>query len=366
MRLRERKTTGRGHSMLPRLTLLCASCSLCVGLAEVGVRLVIPQNLSGSWREVAPRGYMINKAGGGARHQFGSRIVKYRFNEAHQRGGPIPSTSFRVLCLGDSFTFGWLLQEEDTFVARLNRFSEDSGAPWAFLNGGAGGWGTAHYLAYYEDFAESLDERYVVAFLNFDDVRRSLDSKLYELSGPIAAIPTKTAPSPRADMAKHVANRIPGYQWLLENSHLVQIVRNVLVRFSANSNSFPSAAELDELAIAEGVRFGQSLFLRLDELCRQRGSRLLVVNNGFQPHVLREYLSSNPSPIDVEFLRQAGGFFQSCGIPYFDLTPRLNEMSGGDFQRITIPNDGHPNEEGARLIAEAAWPWLLTQIVDQM
>ena len=55
------------------------------------------------------------------------------------------------------------------------------------------------------------------------------------------------------------------------------------------------------------------------------------------------------------FLEGADAFFGQADIPFHDLLPATVAATDGDFGPITIPGDGHPNEAGARLIAELAW-----------
>jgi len=66
------------------------------------------------------------------------------------RGGPIGAGTNRVLCVGDSFTFGWLLDETNTFVYKLDQFAarDFPVGTLAFLIGGVDGWGTADYVAF--------------------------------------------------------------------------------------------------------------------------------------------------------------------------------------------------------------------------
>ena len=102
------------------LIALLLSLLLDVAAAEIMVRLLSPQNLSGSWRvQSSQRGYVMNKAGGEARHQFEDRVVSYRFNELHMRGGAIEPDVPKILVLGDSYTFGSLIEDKDTYVALL-------------------------------------------------------------------------------------------------------------------------------------------------------------------------------------------------------------------------------------------------------
>ena len=127
--------------------------------------------MSGAWRVVSPQGLMINKNEGTARHQSGSRVVVYRFNRNHLRGAAIPDEGIKVLCLGDSFTFGWLLNEPDTFVNKLQDLADrDMPAKrLRFLNEAQGA-GALLTIWRSDKFGEEIAPAYVVVFLNFADI----------------------------------------------------------------------------------------------------------------------------------------------------------------------------------------------------
>ncbi|MCM8543260.1 MAG: hypothetical protein NE328_23530, partial [Lentisphaeraceae bacterium] len=74
--------------------------------AEILIRIVSPQNLSGSWRQYHESGLILNKDSGESRHQQGERTVTYNFTDFHTRNSRIISGTKKVLVLGDSFTFG--------------------------------------------------------------------------------------------------------------------------------------------------------------------------------------------------------------------------------------------------------------------
>ncbi len=98
-----------------KTVLLSVSIALSLLLAELIVYVIMPQNLSGSWREQTENGLIVNKSTGTARHQYGERVVHYEFSEPHLRA-PVPNGKIKILVLGDSYTFGWLLESEKTYV----------------------------------------------------------------------------------------------------------------------------------------------------------------------------------------------------------------------------------------------------------
>ena len=105
-------------------------------------------------------------------------MVRYRFGEPHLREVTRTRSegARRILVLGDSFTFGWLLDDADTYVARLQELVDAEFGPGRFvlLDAAAGGWGTADYLFFLEDFGPQIRPDAVLVFVNIDDIGRSL------------------------------------------------------------------------------------------------------------------------------------------------------------------------------------------------
>lgn len=337
---------------------------LCAAIftGELLVRLVAPQNLTGSWTELSDRGYYINRADALVQHQLGERVVTYRFNVHRLRGGPVDFSLPRVLMLGDSYTFGYLVREEDTFISHLQDFADRLFRRRVqFLNGGAPGWGTASYLAFLEEFGATLAPDAVVVFLNTDDLGRSLKSQMYvPASGDSLRL---TFHQNRLKIApfKRFVNRLPGYHWLLEHSHLLQLVRNAYVRWHQNRHGharfedmvIPASGDL-RIQPHEARRYGRALFRRMRDWCAAHDARLLVLTTGF--HTAPE--TDGVVDPTAAFIRQAARIFREEGIPFKDLTPEVLPVVLSAPQTYFIPEDGHPNSATHRLIAEKAWPWL--------
>jgi lysophospholipase L1-like esterase len=336
-------------------------------LAEVTLRLFLPQDLSGSWRVDAPMGgYQLNKSDGSARHQFKDRVVKYSFFPPHLRDTPlIDDDRLRVLFLGDSFTFGWLLNFDDTYVGRLMKLSNDRfGNRFQFLNAAAGGWGTADHVAFFEDFAPVIRPSVVVVFLNTDDIGRSFQRNLYSLPEPDQLVLNRVQEPNRRSVAKTIINALPFYGFLLEHCHLVQFLRNLTVerRFRKDAEirdiaPIPNSAQISIPGI-DSQRMGKALFLRLARLCERYNARLMVLTTGWFG-TGDESIGGDPT---AAFLQAAPEFFKNIKVPFADLSSTVSQKMGKDRNRFVIEGDGHPNESGAALIAGSAWPFLQSEL----
>jgi hypothetical protein len=105
------------------------------------------------------------------------------------------------------------------------------------------------------------------------------------------------------------------------------------------------------------VKFTEGLFARLAEWCRSRSITLLVTNGNFL-----EFAAKPQAPgATAMFIETAASFFARLGVPYLSVA-RAHGPLAGPPQSLEIPGDGHPNERGARLIADAVWPWLNEQL----
>ncbi len=218
------------------LALLVVALAVALLLAEGAVRLVLPQPLSGSWRVQTETGLLVNKSQGSSQHQFDRRVVRYRFGEPHLRelGASRPAGARRILVLGDSFTFGWLLADADTYVARLQALidGEFGAGRFVLLNAAAGGWGAADYLFFLEDFGPRIRPDAVLVFVNTDDIGRSLATPLLRAreDGTGYAVDRISIRPSRLKQWLNADPAYSAYQWLLEHSHLVQLARRTAVQ----------------------------------------------------------------------------------------------------------------------------------------
>lgn len=325
------------------------STVLALLLGECAVRIAAPQDIVGSFRVQSPvRGQLINRAGGEARHELGDRDVTYRFNSMHMRGPEPRGAERRVLLVGDSFTFGILLEEEDTYPAILDRRATDRFGEQQVevLNGGVPGFGLANYVAWLEELGDSVNPDVVVVFFNGGDIRRSVVSGLYTLTDDGTLVANDL---PRNGL-KDLANALPGYRWLIGHSELLQLLRRAFVKPNPTraDDGPPPVPDPDP-----AVELGIALFERLDAWCDERDVKLIVLTTGYQDS---SHFGARRYP-SLRFLEQAPALFERLHVPYHDLAPGIAARVES-LDEISIPVDEHPNERGSELIAELAWTHL--------
>jgi lysophospholipase L1-like esterase len=346
-------------AMLKRLLLLGMTCCVAMVACEFLTRKYAPQDLSGTWRIYTTRGYYVNRANAMVRHQFGDRVVNYRLNSLHLRGPEFDASIPSVLVLGDSFTFGILLNENNTLPNSFQRMFHETFKEknFQFLNGGAAGWGTADYLAYLEDFGEKISPKVVIVIFNGDDIDRSVRLGLYTLKNKSGLELDEHSISAKLSSFKNFLNSSIVYQFFLEHSHFFTFFRTQLIMKAGpgiNIQNSVSVKSENKMLISENldsVQLGHALFHRMNEWCKKHDARLWVVTTGW-------YAEFQDSYQTLAFLKEANNIFATEKIPFHDSMSEIKEIYGNHLREHAILNDGHPDEVGTSIIATHAWKWL--------
>lgn len=335
---------------LKRAGLVVCASILALAAAEIATRLFFPQHLSSSWLMPGP-GYNLNRPGVVARHAVDGRETQYVMNQMGLRGAAPRGARVEVLVVGDSFTFGWLLNEQDTYVAKLNARAIDAWGPRGveLLNAGVGGWGTGDYVAFVEDQAAAHEPDAILVFMNDLDVSRTSASGLWRQTAAGQVERNRTV-MPHSLLRS--ISQFAGYRYLVEHSHVAQLARQRVTKAMPGPADRPHEGDP-----AFAAALAQRLFERLKAWCDRRGVELWVISIGIPPTENLE---------DQLFAQQADGFFAGIQVPFLDLTAVLGADSGQPLTSLQIPGDGHPNEAANQLLAEAAWPWLKARLTSRV
>ncbi|MCB9799287.1 MAG: hypothetical protein H6757_00830 [Candidatus Omnitrophica bacterium] len=236
-----------------------------------------------------------------------------------------PEGKVRVICLGDSFTLGYGVGNDQTWCSGLELLNPRFEA----INMGQGGYGLDQaYLWYQRDGAKFKHQFVIFAFIA-DDFRRlqPAANKPYFLLQDGRLI-LKNSPVPRGHSRGNVYARLLPR---LEELSVVRLVRRMMYsRMRENKKPFgrdPSTRQL--------LDTGMQIFQDFAQLAQQRGAIPVFV-----------YL---PTIEDYRFGNQMGspfaGEFSKRGLLFLDLTPQLQTKTPAEITDLFFKSEDFPYAE---------------------
>jgi hypothetical protein len=280
---------------------------------------------------------------------------------------PWPGTA-DIVAVGDSLTFGYGVNRDQSWPALLGQELPDA----TILNLGLIGAGPEQYARIYETFGVPLHPKVLLVgffVLNdfwdaqkFDEWLKSGAGGNYIAWRATGGIERRSdLDEPWTRMRLFVQNE----SWLYA---LVHYARNVYRDWRRDEPKTLRLAEGGRLHLmpsgleskAEYARPGHPAFElvlealeRMQAIAKRDGTRMVVV---FQPSKEEVYLPllDGAAPDPGAPLRAA---LDARGIEYLDLLPTFREHADTGAQ-LFFENDGHPNRQGYRLIADAIGAYL--------
>lgn len=257
--------------------------------------------------------------------------LTYRTNGLGFRGPETieakPSGRFRIIGLGDSFTFGRGVRQQDTFLAGLQQRLDQAAGPDTFevLNWGTAGYDTTDEAALLAHRGPAFDPDLVVVCFFLNDTKPG---------------PTVRAFNPVPDPAERPA-------WRRASAFLDQLAQRLdrRARLEKLVADYHAAYEDD----APGWREARNALTRARDHARRDGFALAVM---IFP-VLWDL--SGPSPF-ADIHAKVSAFAGSLGLPVLDLLPAFVGHEGPELW--AHPVDQHPSPEGHAIAADALFRFL--------
>ena len=339
--------------MKKNLLTLTISLLFSIILIELSFKFFFPQNLSTPYRINGKYGLSLNKLNDDAVHYSQNRKVIYKFGNYHNRKYDFNSNKEKILVLGDSFTFGWLLNDKDTFVYKLNKkFSN-----FHFINAGTSGWGTSDFLRYLKDYCELIQPKYILIFINYLDHERTINSKLFYLDDEDNLKPGENEIHKATLLTENFF-----YKFLVENFHSINFLRKAYTHifmfskediitinkkdFIEDKETTPIDREIikDASQITKKNNFDlfEKVYLDIKNESSKCGGNLILFNLGW------ENFKKNPK---LFFLKKNQNFFKKNAINYIDLNDKMKIIQNNKI-KYSIKGDGHPNEQANQIIFE--------------
>lgn len=303
--------------------------------------------------------------------------VTYKTNSLGYRG-PEPKAGLRkLLVLGDSYTEGFGLAEDETFPAQLDRALAAAGAKgWQVLNGGTLGYTPALYAKYFDRYF--LEERPQLVLLNldftdFNDDPYYLQIADYDANGKPATFPGREV-FPSWALGQVYSNSSALLRFLHQEVNQWSLVRRrqeiqPMMDMLISGQALVPVAELEEAGMGNCAKTVEALGRHVLELKRRVeavGGRLLL--HMYPPGYLVK--SYDAVPQSISFVRtwdqkQRKDFSWACAtnpkavdvfrkfagrnrIPFFDSFPLV--MGHSAKESLYFEKDAHWNHRGVTVV----------------
>ncbi|MHC4944440.1 MAG: SGNH/GDSL hydrolase family protein [Planctomycetota bacterium] len=241
----------------------------------------------------------------------------------------VPDGMYRVICLGDSFTMGYGVNDDSSFPAQLESLSEKL----QVVNMGLGGFGVDQdYLWYKRDGIKLEADLLLFCVIGNDFHRMMNDCFLGQYPKPILELENH-------DLIIHNVP-VPQTAGLAKDYSYVNefVNRLALAKLLRRKNYTQPEKRSGPLPFAELAEY---LFDDLNRISLKRGQDFAIV---YLPTT--KNMSSDPSPI-AQWLE---GVAQSKGIAFINVTEELKALEPALLRDLYVR--GHFSEWGNRLVAE--------------
>jgi lysophospholipase L1-like esterase len=369
--------TNRLHSKLRRAlaatVALSAGTIVALGLGELVVTWVAPQPV---WIQPPhlyvpdpPARYRLNANVDGRMTDRTEYAIRILTNAEGVRVSPQDSPPAgrlpRVLALGDSFTFGVGVEEEETWIERLRAHLAESGIAIETINGGVPGYGAKDEVDLFERHLRKLKPDLVIlaAYMANDMLDSSPASLTVEVRGEDGAI----------ILGGHEPTVL---DWLNYHSNLFLLVKNSMPRdldhrlrkaLGFRTRTFVFDTITTEMTaykrtLPAGARAGleatDQAYARLVELTR--GSGIALVAMIFPEHITVDpafwkarfqFIEQDDADYDSDAPRRRfAALFEKNGIPYVDMTDAVAAVEATG-KHLYHPVDTHFTAAGHEVVA---------------
>jgi lysophospholipase L1-like esterase len=350
------------HPIFSTALLVVASLTLSLIAAEIGLRLALPQVFDvhppGMYTVDDDVGYALTPSFNGIlersefRHPVETNAVGLRGAEPRPRQ---PNT-FRIVCLGDSFTWGFGVPASGTFAAHLERTlaGKYPALDVQVLNAGVPGYGTADELRFLESRSDLLEPDLVVLqFLPETDFTENRTPAKGAFEMQDGWLVTKAG---ALDPSRFQPGWARALDWAKRRIHLVSFVSERVGYLAMRTGLLPQRAltrayDFDERDARLAMDLLRNVALTADAL----GASTIFVFSPGQAPVLSDDASDAASAVVARAATEAGVGFVDLTVPLRHRHDRLD---------LYYPIDGHWTAAGHSAVAEILTAYIGEHVLD--
>jgi len=254
----------------------------------------------------------------------------------------------RILAVGDSFTFGDEVNDDETWPAILEAMSQIS-----VVNGGVFGYGIDQTILRAEVLADEYKPEILIVGMITDDIERAEFSRRGSIAKPYFELENgklilrNTPPDPARPELKEmsVAQKIFGYSLFLDLAMNAANLQNIWY-------GIIQVHEKDTQVHEKGVEVSCVLLKRLDELGQRQGFKTILLIQYLEGEIYRE---------KGKLAQEMATCAQRNNILVLDLYSSLREVSQEDSEEFQSFYHTHMSPAGNKFVAERIHTFLLQE-----
>ena len=253
-----------------------------------------------------------------------------------------PFGTIRILGVGDSFTFGRAVDDEDIFLAKLEAMlNSDGGARYEAINSGHENINTVKELRYFKekDMLKLRPDVLVLGFTVHNDAQAVKNRTLYRRYRRMASLPLRMSESERF---KNIAESVrlarilrAGIEWAYHDELTEVYYRIVLSNYEDDSRSWKACREA---------------LIGFQEICLANRIPLIVALFPVYTRELNQTYKDYPEDFRRVHDKLKSVFDGREGVTVIDMLDTLAN-SGLTINEIRVPIDGHPNRVWHEIVA---------------
>ena len=293
----------------------------------------------------------------------GDFSVVYHTNSRGFRGpevrDPRDGEVLRVLGVGDSFTFGIGVEDDETYLRRLEAelraspvLDDLAVAEIEVVNAGTAGWGTGHALAFLEDRGWDLEPDLLVLGFFANDPLDDRSAGLFRVEdGTLVRPPRGTTEDYFPE--RQVLKRLPFYETLAHNSALLALVRTQYMNWRVRQRESPATPSAPRVSIENPpLELTRYLLREIGRQADERGIPWVVL-------LIPRPWTADTEPAEVLARYEAHRLLcAEEGVSCLDATSGLLEAGVAPEELYYQNHDHHWTPTPHRLAAESLARWI--------
>ncbi|NMC35719.1 hypothetical protein GYA49_01600 [Candidatus Beckwithbacteria bacterium] len=272
-----------------------------------------------------------NKYGPGVFFQTNSQ----GFRNSQDFSQKIPDGKTRIICLGDSFTMGYGVDNDQTWCAELQNQNQN----YQTVNMGQGGYGVDQAYLWYQRDGVKLDSNIVVLAVIGDDFNRMWEKSLYGYSKPILDLKgneLKVANYPLSLEKSSSAIRIAQAGSKLR---IIALLQKVAEKLPFINTLLAKPTQVSQYSQQKQQAIVKAMLADLNKLTQEKNTKLLIL-----------YLPTKDDMVSLNAWRVLlPQISNELKIPYLDLTPEFQALHSSEIESMFA---GHYNVKGNAFVAD--------------